>query len=628
MRHPRLPIKLNTFACVILVLAFAVRVIGLGEKSFWYDEGYTVAFAQNNLARIIAGAAQLELNTPLHYLLLKLWVLGAGQSEFVVRLLSVFAGMLTVAAAGKCAGRRNNQMLAMLFVALSSVCIALSQETRMYSLLVCFCTLAVAQLLRCLHTNKPRAWVLWAAFNAAAFATHVLGAILFGAQVIAVLAVFLLRQHRPPIKPFLFITFITGLGMLAVLAWVVSVGQSYGTTYTGRLNFVITLMNTMAALALPRLQPEAWQTPATIVVTLLLLLVLAQPRPRLVGSITLISLLGIAALCAITGKFAARYAAIVAPLFLAALGDGLLGKPRFSFPQLAQTGFGLGIAACLALGAWQWRINPIYANENFRDAAQFIRANLKNDETVLLVSGHLAPVFAYYFGATGWHALPNDPVLNVRNTLSFDSAMPAINTALRDKQGAWLLLWQEDVIDPTHLTQALLRRQSNRLQPEPGTLQFTGLRLLHFRFNQPYRPLPEAMPPLTSKLEALGQSRGLLGSGCALLRQLRTGDALMEIFCFWQVEERNSLPYNTQISLRLFKPSGEMLTQSDQQLAPDGLPGTRFDKVITSIYFVPLPPDTPAGSYVLQAIPYTAEGEVSPRATTRVDIEPKGLEAS
>jgi hypothetical protein len=433
--------------------------------------------------------------------------------------------------------------------------------------------------------------------------------------------------------------------MMAVLAWIVSAGQSYGTTYTGQISYLATLQQSLAGLALPRLQPEGWQMAATFVVGLLLCATLARRRSRALGSIALISVLGIAALCAITGKFAARYPAIIAPLFLAAMSELLpstqsapstarqppLDKSQGYKTAPAEAGFAHAIAqviatfaliAIVSFSAWHWRTNPIYANEDFRGAAQFIRANVKDDEAVLLVSGHFAPVFEYYFGKRGWHALPNDPVLNVRNSLSFDSAMPALNTALRGKRGAWLLLWQDPVIDPSALTQALLRRQANRLQPEPNTPQFTGLKLHHYRFNQPYQPLPETMPTLNSKLEALGQSRGLLGSGCHPFRKPHVGDVYLEMFCFWQIEPKNSLPYDTQVSLRLLGPNGQILTQSDQQLAPDGLPTTRFDKELTAIYFVPLPSSVAAGSYSLQAIPYTPEGEVSPRATTKVDVEP------
>ena len=221
-------------ACVLL-MAFALRTVGLSGKSLWYDEGYTVAFAQNTFAGIVQGAAQFELNTPLHYFALKLWMLGAGHTEFVTRLLSVFAGLVTVAAAGRCSLRRANQPLAMLFVALSPVCIYLAQETRMYSLLTCFCVLAVAQLFRCLRTGQKADWLVWGVLNLAAFTTHVLGAIVFGAQVMALLIT--ARGYKPGFseKPGLYplaITGITGLSMMVCLALIVSAGRS-STSFQG-----------------------------------------------------------------------------------------------------------------------------------------------------------------------------------------------------------------------------------------------------------------------------------------------------------------------------------------------------------------------------------------------------------
>ena len=628
MRFTRL--SRSIFILAALLLAFGIRVWGLEIKSLWYDEGYTVAFAQNSFAGIIAGAAQLELNTPLHYFALKLWMLGAGQSEFAMRLLSVFAGLITVAAAGRCSLRRASQPVAMLFVALSPVCVYLAQETRMYSLLTCLCALAVAQLFRCLRTGKKADWLAWGVLNFAAFATHVLGSIVFGAQVIALLATTQIVIHKtdkprgykpgflkkPGLYPLAY-TLVTGLGMLGCLAIIFSVGANYGTTYTTKLNYADTLLRSFATLTVPRLQPQAWEMPAAIIIMCLLLLVLANAHTRLLSSITLISVMSIVAICAITGKYAARYIAIVTPLFLAALGSLVLARAKPV--QVVLRG---GIAIGLLIGLWQWRTNPIYANDDFRGAAQFIRDHIQEGEAVLLVSGHLSPVFAYYYGDAGWHALPNDPVLNVRNTLDYDSAASTLNNALAGKNGAWLLLWQDQVIDPANITQALLRRQADKLQPVLDTHDFVGLRLQHFHFSQPYAALPAILPQMNSKLEALGQSRGLLGSGCQQFRKPRIGDALMEIFCFWQVEPVNSLPYDTQISLRLLTQAGQPIAQSDQQLAPFGLPATRFDKTITTVYFVPLPQAIQTGQYVLQAIPFTPEGEVSPRASTRVDVLP------
>ena len=626
MLQLRAPTRAYTFlALTILLFAFAIRVSALHIKSYWYDEGYTVAFAQNTVAHIIGGAAQLELNTPLHYLALHLWMLGAGQSEFATRLLSVCAGLITVAAAGRCATERASQPLAMLFVALSPVCISLAQETRMYSLLICLCVLATAQFMRCLRTNRRSQWLLWGAFNLAAFATHVLGAIVFGAQVLVAFYFFVskhLAGERFDRAHFLAASCISGLGMMAGVVLIIFAGSSYGTTYTSPLNFTNTLFNGLAALVLPRLQPEAWQPWMANLNALLLLLMLAYPTTRLLSGITLISLFGVVTLSAITGKFAPRYPAILAPLFLAALGSGITGIQPVRLAGFVRRGLSLGIVVGLIFGLFQWRSNPIYANEDFRGAAQFIRDHIQQDETVLLVSGHFAPVFAHYFGNTGWHALPNDPVLNVRHTLDYNSAVPLLNAALAGKQGAWLLLWQDDIIDPATTVQTLLQRQARKLQPAEDSMAFYDLRLQHYRFDQPFEAMPLEWSAPASTVQPGGQIRGLGSKGCAQLRLPHASDGAMELVCQWETAPGSQIPFDTQVSFRWFDAAQNPIGQSDMALAQYGLPTIEFNKPVTSVYFIPLPRAIRAGHYALRAIPYVSGTELAPQVITLVHILP------
>ena len=617
----------------VLLLALAIRVAGLDARSLWYDEGYSVMLAQHDPDRIIAQTASLDFNTPLHYLLLRAWTQLAGMTEFSARLLSVFAGVVTVALAAPLAALpahcRHRQwaarMTAALLMALSPMLVSLAQEARMYALLACLCALCVAQLIHSLRTSARRSWMLWAVWNLAAFLTHVIGGVFFAAQALLVAGWWLWRQRsqRPQRVMPLLATAFAGAGMGMFVLYILSFDRPYGVTFAARLDLFSVLGQSLAAMILPHLEPRLMVPLAAVgVAGILAALSLTVWRNRgrammWVAGVCVMAIVAIGAFCAFTGKFGQRYPAVVAPLLLAGAGVMLALWPRrVALPA------GSALAALSVLGLLAWQTDPIYLNEDFRGASARIRQAIAPDETILLVAGHYWPVFAYYYGNDGWHALPKDDVLDVTHALDYANTAPALNRALAGKGGAWLLLWQDDVIDPTRLTQALLARQSIALAPQMDIDEFHGLRLRRYRFFHPYQPLPETLPAMQSAIDLTDRQRGLSALGCAQFRNTRSGDGFLEIACFWGLEPDNAVPISTQVSLRLTNQAGEQVLQSDQPIVPGGLPYIPYPKPITAIYTIPLPPDMPAGDYSLRAIPYTEIEQISPQVVTPVRVLP------
>ena len=627
-------------AIVLLFLSFALRTAGLQTQSYWYDEGYSVMFARNDPAAIVTQAARLELNTPLHYLALKLWMGLAGDNEFSSRLFSVACGILVVALAGLLAtavpkpARSDALLWAMALTGLWPVNVATSQETRMYALAVLLSLASVAVLVvRCLPRGRRRDWMVWGVLCLAAFGTHVLAAFVVFAQGIVIAAWWLTQRGRRPAAPIVALAAVA-LSAGAWAAWLWSWRGDYGTTYTAPLNIADTFIRSLAALALPRLQPEELIVPAAVLVAVLMLGVLLSGArtARLLAIVCGLSVAGIALFCVLTGKFAGRYPAIAAPVLTVALGVAIGAFRPVSRRARALAG-SVVCALCVA-GVLAWRIDPMYANEDFRGAAAYLRQHASPEEPIVLVSGHLAPVFAYYYGADGWVPVPDDDVLDVRHVLDYDLAVPPLNAALAGKDGAWLLEWQAGVIDPTHLAPELMRRQARGRWHEPDPPDLHGLTLRHYRYDQPYQPyqpLPDQLPALQSRIERLpDQERGLDALGCHQFVKPRSGDATMEVVCFWRFALVSGLATDTRVSLRLVDDAGAWRTQADVYLAaPYALPGTLIEKSLAAFYQLELPPELPPGTYMLHAVPYFRESldpsktkEISPRIYTPVEVLP------
>ncbi len=600
----------------LLLAAFAIAIYGIGAQSFWYDEVYSVMLAQRGMADVIVQTASLDFNTPLHYLTLTAWTAGAGTGEFAARLLSVCATIIGAALAAACFKRGRTAALAA--VALSPMLISVAQEARMYALVTLFCTLACFAWLRATRRNRTRDWLLWAAACLLAFGAHILGAAVFGAQTLAWIALWLRRRSTFPgaYRAPLVASALAAMPMLAFVGYILSFGNRYAVAFDSRLPLADTLLRSAAAWSLPQLEPAAWVSGFALISLAMLGVALRSPGWR-TAALSVIGVCAIAAVCAATGKFGQRYPAIVAPPAIAAFGAALgvwFGKTgwRRALSPLIAAGYFSGAVA----GAIGWRSLPSYKFEDFRGATGFIKQRIRPDESLLLMAGHLGAALEYYYGGQRgreWHGLPDDRLLDVRNTLDYTHSTGALNAAVAGKRGVWLLLWQDDVVDPSGFVRSMLRRQAHLLQPALDTREFQGLRVMHFRFDQPYVAAPEALDLSRSAVETGGTNDGLRASGCAQIRQTRAGDGGMELLCFWGVDAAAHLPHDTQVSLRLFDSNGAQVAQSDQMLSSEGLPSIRFDRTVTAVYFLEIPDTLQAGDFEVLAIPYVPGRELSPR---------------
>ena len=144
---------------LILLLATGLRFYQLDAQSFWNDEGNSARLSERSLDLIIEGTAS-DIHPPLYYLLLRGWRELVGESEFGLRSLSAFAGVLTVAGVMGLAsvvgkrltvnGKRLTVGVAGLVTAVSPPLIYYSQEARMYSLLAMWTVLSTLVLLKLL----------------------------------------------------------------------------------------------------------------------------------------------------------------------------------------------------------------------------------------------------------------------------------------------------------------------------------------------------------------------------------------------------------------------------------------------------------------------------------------------
>jgi hypothetical protein len=190
--------SLDLDVLVLITTAAAIlRAHALTAKSFWFDEGVSVAIARldwENFGRILW---RREANMSLYYLLLRGWI-QLGHSEAFIRGLSVIFALAAVPALyllGRKLFDARTGLIAATLLAFNAYAVRYAQEARSYSLMLLLCTLSSFYFLKSLEAPSRRNRVLYVLISALAVYAHFFSGLLVLAQWFALR--FLDRQAAP-----------------------------------------------------------------------------------------------------------------------------------------------------------------------------------------------------------------------------------------------------------------------------------------------------------------------------------------------------------------------------------------------------------------------------------------------
>lgn len=178
----------------VMLAAFALRVIGLGHQELRGDEAFGYFFVQQGYSAIIDATVALKEPHPVaSYFVLKSWLVVAGNSEYALRWVSVFFGVLSVALLAPLAMqlrlRRRVALLAAFAMAISPYAIWHSHDARMYAMSLALNTALIILAIQAL-TRRRWPWVAgYIAVALLALHTHY-----FSALTIAALTIFIVLR--------------------------------------------------------------------------------------------------------------------------------------------------------------------------------------------------------------------------------------------------------------------------------------------------------------------------------------------------------------------------------------------------------------------------------------------------
>jgi mannosyltransferase len=176
--------RADMVAWLIVGLGLALRLATLTQVGLDQDELATVHFATQDLSTVVFGPG-FDNHPPVYYLLMHLWIGVAGEGEVALRLPSVVAGTAAVWLAWRVGAALLGPMAGLagaIGVALVPTHIAMSQNARMYELLVVLALLSMWAMMRFCRRPSIGSMVAYVAATEAMIWTQSAGVFVVVAQ--------------------------------------------------------------------------------------------------------------------------------------------------------------------------------------------------------------------------------------------------------------------------------------------------------------------------------------------------------------------------------------------------------------------------------------------------------------
>ncbi len=177
---------------LVLLLAFFLRLTGLGVKSLWQDEIFTAAIAarDNSISEVISiPLHNTALPAPPLYFLITHFLLYVGDNDFLLRFPALLFGVLGVSMTYTLGARlfgRGEGLVGAFLLSMSSLHIRYSQDARFYSLLVLLALLSTYFLYRALCDGSSKWWIGFTACTILNIYNHLFALLVLLSQILFV----------------------------------------------------------------------------------------------------------------------------------------------------------------------------------------------------------------------------------------------------------------------------------------------------------------------------------------------------------------------------------------------------------------------------------------------------------
>jgi uncharacterized membrane protein len=394
---------------VITGVAALLRFFRLGADSLWWDELLTLSTVQVTGSGFIEEVIVRNSNTPFYFWLVQLSCRLFGESEWSLRLVSAVSGTLTIPLGTyfmrHMGGRHWRALLFGFMLAINPLLIWASQDARPYALLVCLGMAALWSWRIAVERNSVTAWALHGVLSLSCVFSHKIG-LLF--PVIAVFSSLTMGEARHVMKSMgvttilLFVIVIPVFGFMSRYPTAYSidrpmtgaeipytlycylVGYSFGPSVRE-----LQQLGAMQALRAHWVQIVAGCFPLIFIAICSLKYVRRSCLPFLWMLIVPIA-------ATVFMSYTSPYAYNVR-YTLGAL-PGLFGIVCFAFPLGARWARVLvGYLVVIAIvSSSQWHSNPMYRNNDSREAVSILSKHLNVDARVVVAPAYTLALLKHY----------------------------------------------------------------------------------------------------------------------------------------------------------------------------------------------------------------------------------------
>ncbi|MFQ6016139.1 MAG: glycosyltransferase family 39 protein [Anaerolineae bacterium] len=618
--------------CLILLLAFGLRVYLLGDKNVWWDEGWSVWVAKTDLLTIAHRTAN-DVHPPLYFWLLHYWMKLVGDEEYALRFLSVVWGTLAIPILYRLGKRLVNQQvgfIAALLFAVARLHLAWSQETRMHSMVTFLILVSFYLLVRLYTDQRIRTLLLYILATTGSLLTFYLALSIPIVQNLFVLISlpglrsrrsFLIRWVVSQVAVVtLFATWALWAFDLRHFDYSVSTYELYPlsfawffctywliiglgiSTHVGRygwLPLLFPLIGLIGIVGLPlahrRGLPgqrdkgghhgalEGWKISLLLSFPVLfpLLVILAVSLPHELAFIP---------------RIEARYLLQAVPFFLLILASTAAIVARKS-RLLA-----LIVILTLLIGS-SYSLREHYQGRYLRDdlqtAMRVLAAYLQPDDAVLMVSGNQYPIFLYYYErARAGRPWPEvDFIPRGALQVTAENVDEQVAPLLRGHHRAWLILFYGGWQDPQYLVEKWLDSHRNKALMVP--VGGNRISLYTEDLVEPTVSLSKVAPQY--RLDEVPFAAGrlqLLGYDLST-NQYRAADVI-HLGLYWRLRGAAT------IGVDLVHESGHVLTSRVLDFAP--IEGSDREQIIRQQLHFSVFSRTPAGTYHFEMYPLPEAG--------------------
>lgn len=401
---------------LILLIGLGLRILWLARKPLWYDEACSVASAQKPLSYFFGPPHTLDYK-PVYLLLLKLWIKLFGMTEFPIRLFSVIFSVLSVYLVYKLAKmlyNRNVAILSAFLLSISTFHIFHAQQTKHYSLMVAFVITSYLFFIKFCFKPNTKYLLFNVILNFLLLSTHPYGILPIITQYVSICI-----YNRLVGKSFLFRWIglqTTGIIFYALLFFMPSASSAYDKIWWVQKPNPSLLGESFLTLMFggPRYGLDDYRLPVRFMVLPLFFSVLFfgvvlssalsclrktdqdLSRDKIFSFIILLCWLFLPLIIAYAHSylkpvFLTKHFIYLLPPFLILAAKGLNNIKSRALKAIL-----LVITALSSSLSLFFMYNSDY-NIHWRSAAEYIRGNIKAQETIIICSGKEIIPFIYYF---------------------------------------------------------------------------------------------------------------------------------------------------------------------------------------------------------------------------------------